>query len=479
MSTDNEKPAGQEPLLESAIPALERLDRLIENTNGAQIAALYNVISDLENLEKVLAADQAALLTSLSNFEAHETLERLEKLATKQRTEFDALDFIGQLRFGRGQDLWGSEEFHSGVLAWLLYPKQNHGLGDQFLKEFLNRAGVRLDGRSTDWTETEVIREWENEVEGQQGYLDILIVNDAHQALFAIENKVFSSEHSEQLTRYRLALENDDVYSTYARHHVFLTPRGDLAFKVEEREHWTPLAYSAVFDIVQQLLKVTGSLANRDIHAFLRQYATALRRNIMPETSVPQLARRIYLEHREAIDQIIAHKPDWVAEARQWLKEAVAKHCCWKFDEGTPAYVRFRSTDWERYESTQTGTGWPSSKALFLFEFYLYSERHWFGLALSPENEDNKRLRQKLFEAVQQHPRLFRPRETTLPQGWAYLHQEADPILDEADYGVNWDNGSSRAKVKAWVERFAENEFPAMNEVIVHCLREFEAEEQS
>ena len=416
-------------------------------------------------------------MTSLNNFEAHETLERLDKLATKQRTEFDALDFIGQLRFGRGRDLWGSEDFHSGVLAWLLDPKQNHGHGDQFLKEFLNRAGVRLAGHSTDWSETEVIREWENVVDGQQGYLDILIVNEAHQVLCAIENKVFSSEHSEQLTRYRLAL--GDVYSTFARYHVFLTPRGDLAFREEERGHWTPLTYSTVFDIVQQKLENTNSLTNEDIRAFLRQYTTALRRNVMPETSVPQLARRIYLEHREAIDQIIAHKPKYVDEAKQWLKEAIEQQEEWELDIEGPVYVRFRSTDWDRYEATQTGTGWAPSNALFLYQFSFYSERPWFCLALSLENEDNSHLRQRLFEAARQHPSLFKPKGTSLPQSWAYLHQEADSILDEAHYGVGWDDGSTRAKLEEWVTRFAANEFPAMNEVIVNCLREYEAEEQS
>jgi len=59
------------------------------------------------------------------------------------------------------------------------------------------------------------------------------------------------------------------------------------------------------------------------------------------------------------------------------------------------------------------------------------------------------------------------------------LHQEADSILDEADYGIGWDDGTTRAKLEAWVTQFAAKEFPAMNEVIVNCLREYEAEEQS
>ena len=62
-------------------------------------------------------------------------------------------------------------------------------------------------------------------VGGQQGYLDILIVNQGQQILCAVENKVFSSEHSNQLTRYRKALE-ESSYSTFAKYLVFLTPQG-------------------------------------------------------------------------------------------------------------------------------------------------------------------------------------------------------------------------------------------------------------
>ena len=107
-------------MLESAIPAIERLESLIAATNTAQVIALQNVLPKLEHLEKVLAADRAERMTTLKDFEDDETLERLEKLeklVEEKSTEFDALDFIGQLRLGRGRDLWGREEFHSGVLA--------------------------------------------------------------------------------------------------------------------------------------------------------------------------------------------------------------------------------------------------------------------------------------------------------------------------------------------------------------------------
>ena len=102
----------------------------------------------------------------------------------------------------------------------------------------------------------------------------------------------------------------------------------------------------------------------------------------------------------------------------------------------------------------------------------------YLDLGLSTGNEANNPIRQKLFEAVQQHPALFKPREISFNDGWMLLHQEPDNILHDADCGVGWDDGATRAKLDAWVANFAANQFPAMNEVIVNCFREFEAEQQ-
>ena len=479
MPTQFKDTDGQVPALENVSPSLERLDSLIGATNAARISALHNALPDLKRLGEGLAAERVEQVTGLRKFEMYESLQRLEKLVQEQRTEFDALDFVGWNGLGSGRALWGSEEFHSNVLAWLLDPTQSHGLGDRFLNRFLTRAGVRPTGHSTDWSTTKVTREWPNLVDGQPGFLDILIVSEAAQVLCAIENKVFSSEHSQQLTRYRKALEVS--YPTFTKCYVFLTPGGDHPRREEEeKRYWMPFTYSMVFEIVQRVAENNGNSINEDVRAFLRQYATTLRRNIVPETSISQLARRIYLEHQEAMDQIIAYKPNWVAEAKQWLKEAVAQQPGWILEVEDTNFVRFRSTDWNQYEVTHTGSGWaPRSNALLLFEFTFEDGLPWLQLALSNGDEANNPLRQKLFEAVRQHPILFRPRSVSLSDGWMILHQEADYILDPADYGLGWDDGTTRSKLEKWVADFATNEFPEMNEIIVNCLRENEAEQQT
>lgn len=478
MSMHAENESEQTPLLASVLPALEHVTNILADSDAAQIATLHSISPWLAHLANVLAEEQEKQEKALNKLTADESLERIRKLAAEQRNEFDALDFVGEQRFGSGYDLWSSEEFHSNVLAWLLDPGLSHGLGDRFLTRFLLHAGMQAVDHPQNWTATEVTREWPNVVDGQQGYLDILIVNHAQQILCAVENKVFSSEHGNQLTRYRKALE-ESSYSTFAKYFVFLTPQGTSPACEEEKRHWKPLAYAMVFDIVQQMVDNHEIPARAGVCAFLNQYAITLRRNIMPETSLSQLARKVYLEHREAIDLIIENIPDWMDEARQWLREAIEQQPEWFLDKEDKWHIRFRTEAWDRHDAAQTEGGWsPTSNTLLRFEFTFDDDCPYLQLALSPKNETNDVLRHKLFEAVRQNPRLFKPAVQSLPVGWVHLHQ-SEYILDESDLGVGWDDGTTRAKLEKWIDDFAAHEFPTMNEVIVGCLQEIDAEKQA
>ena len=58
---------------------------------------------------------------------------------------------------------------------------------------------------------------------------------------------------------------------------------------------------------------------------------------------------------------------------------------------------------------------------------------------------------------------------------WTTLDNQGD-ILDSS-YLDDWDAELMRDSVEAWMLDFAERKFPAMNEVIVKCLEEYEAEQ--
>src|SRR6266851_7209259 len=121
----------------------------------------------------------------------NEELDQLEALAEV----FNTFEVLGMVR---------RELRHSDFLAYLLDPQENHGLGDAFVKRLLKRACPRkpvdesaisaIDLDTMDLGHLEVRREWKN--------IDILVKVD-QRLIVIIENKIDTSEHSDQLQRYR------------------------------------------------------------------------------------------------------------------------------------------------------------------------------------------------------------------------------------------------------------------------------------
>ena len=474
MPTDATEASGQldaPESLSSGNADLAQLGTLLAGVKTGVISALETVATgnpDLRWLGRLLAERKPARIAALRNFaNDNPDLGRLKDLNGEQLAEFDFFEAL---------DLYWKEEVHSRFLVWLLDPQQNHGADDYFLRHFLLATGTATpdEVHDIDWATTSVRREWLALVDGERGYLDILLVNHQAQILCAIENKIFSpegfSESVSQLTHYRRALEQD--FCDFSRRHVFLSPQGVPPQQQQEREFWTPANYTTIRQLVEQTDADCGDAIREDVRVFLRQYAATLRRNIVPESQeVLRLARRIYLENREAINLIHQQQPNWVAEAKQMLKEAVAGQSDWKLDREDASYVRFRSAQWDNFEVMRTGTGWlPQSGALLLFEFGFDDGVPWLGLYLSAGDDGS--VREKLFEAVRQHPEVFKLGDTSLKDSWTTLHREEDYILEDADYGIGWDDGSARAKIMDWVAAFATNTFPKMNEIIVQCLRD-------
>ena len=191
-------------------------------------------------------------------------------------------------------------------------------------------------------------------------------------------------------------------------------------------------------------------------------------------TEIQQLARRIYLEHREAIELINQHKPDLRAEAQQIIKEAVAEQDGWKLDWTETGFVYFRPLETADLEAMEPGWG-HSRYPLLCIEFLCLQEgQAYFRIEIAPETEKNRAVRENLLNSFNQAPQMFSyvPVRGT---GWITIH-EGEYIVSDTDLN-NWDQSSVRDQIKSRVANFAENEFPAMNDVIVNCLREYEAEQ--
>ena len=406
--------------------------------------------------------EYAGQVSALEKFASNNPdLEELERLAR----EFDALRFLGLSRV---------ENTHSDILAWLLNPRENHGAGDYFLKDFLAETGgaTRQEIQSYDWSGTTVRREWPNEVDGEMGLLDILILNQRENFVCAIENKIDSQEHTRQLTRYRKALEVR--YPRLRRSHLFLSPGGTRPGRADDRD-WIPVDYGKVLNSVEATLREGMDRENHAAAAFLRQYATTLRRNIVPDTTVETLATRIYLQHREAIDLIIRNREAYVQDLKQFCREAIPEQSGWGIpDSPQEKMVGFFHNDWNDFDSFRAGKGWgDESKAALRFHFDLRNVGTVNLILTIPEGSSEDVTRRALFDMAHRQPHIFDHKGSRYggryTASWIRLHV-SEPILSEEDF-VNWDREAARQKILHWMGNFAARGFPAMDEAIVACLR--------
>ena len=417
-----------------------------------------------EELEEM--AEAQAQISALRKLEADPCLAQLGETLV----EFDALAVLGVSR---------REEAHSNVLAWLLDPKGNHMLGDFFLAEFLCAIDPCMAEqiRNSDWANTEVQREWHCVVDGKPGSLDILVLNEDTEFACAIENKLLSGEHSNQLRRYRKALEA--AYLGFNVSHVFLTRRGNHARLVKEQKFWQPIDHGLVLRLVEVTLEHGPMPANGEVVAFLRQYQKTLRRRIVPETEMRRIANDLYRRHREAIDLIVNQKEAHLRDLRKICKGAIELHEDWQpiGEKSRGKLIGFIDASWEAFSSFHTGKGWADhSDCLTVLMFDLRVEGQ-LTVILAFEQGTEQCARKSLYDKTKgQHPGIFnqKGKKGEYQEDGSIRLYTSEPILSECDI-FDGDRPDWQEKLEKWVSAFVENEYPEMNRIILASLEDMEA----
>ena len=400
------------------------------------------MVSSLSLVAEPTALDERELLERfiLNN----EDLARLEE-STGQFNIFEALGIVRQ------------EIRHSNFLAWLMNPAQTHGLGDSFLKGFLFKTSVKarllriktispVDVDVWDLTETEIRREW--------SHIDILLVEHAKKFVCVIENKIYSSEHSDQLCRYRCVVEAE--FPDYTRHYVLLNVSGEEP----SDSYYVGVTYEEVCDVIERLLEMRASTIGDDVATALSHYVTMIRRRIMPDAEIQELCRRIYRKHQAALDLIYEHRPDRQAAISDALLEMIrADRQEFIIDAASKSRIRFLPVSWDRSE-LNVGQGFTKTGRLLLFEFWNNPNWLGFGLTLGPGVEN---VRRQIYEAATKAGSPFTLGPKGLSTKFVYLFSKE--ILPTAHYDdLDFEKVQSRVQ-EAW-STFKSNELPRIREVI-------------
>lgn len=224
---------------------------------------------------------------------------------------------------------------HSNVLAWLLNPNENHGLGDAYIRKLIQNLALNEKHHKNvfnllllDFYSFSVYREWKN--------IDILLVSKDEKLVIAIENKVGSNEHDNQLFRYKEILNRE--FSEYQKILIYLTPDGDRP----SDNDWEILTYENIVENLEDIRDKIELLP--DVSLMINNYIDTIRRDIVNDTQLIEICNKIYNKHKKALDLIYEYRIDnkkYVEEIRKTLKEFSEKGKIIYLGDGSDTYIPF------------------------------------------------------------------------------------------------------------------------------------------
>lgn len=251
-------------------------------------------------------------------------LQALERFIVENDDLLELEQHIGRFNIFDALRIVEREVKHSDFLAWLIDSNESHGQGGLFLRAVLmdlfkaaRETGfacpvspIELDGEEL--RGVEIRREWRN--------IDLLIRCDQPRFVVAIENKIRSGEHSNQLARYREIVETEfgDVPSMY----VFLTVEGDEP----SEEDWVPYGYRKLHGVLERVRGANETSIGEDVRAFLDHYLKLIRGRLMIDPEIVRLCQRIYKNHRQALQLIYEHAGSPAAGLLGRIETAIAEH---------------------------------------------------------------------------------------------------------------------------------------------------------
>ena len=387
-----------------------------------------------------------------------EIIQSLEALVI-DNPQLDQLEsLIGEFNIFEAMGAVRQELRHSDFLGFLLDPHEKHGLGDIFLKRFLIRVLTEAAEAPVSPITINVTRLTNAVVERESQNIDILI-HDAESGLVClIENKIFTSEHSDQLNRYLKIVQRRFPDAT-AVIPVFLTPDGIPP--EEEGSPYIPFSYGQVADILDNMRQAQESMLGAGVNTMIEHYITMLRRYIVTDSDVAELCRQIYQAHKAAIDLIIEHMPDQQQELADYLAGlldaepdiAVVRH--------VKSYVNFVHQDWLAIPEFNAGVGWAKTDATLSLELATSNDKLVMNLQLGPVRAGEEHIRKAIYDYVDAHRDVFQGGSRKLGKKWTLLHKV--PLLRRQEVeGATLDEIAETLQPR-W-ERFVEDDLPEIND---------------
>lgn len=368
---------------------------------------------------------------------------------SNQRSSFNIFEAVGSVR---------SELKHSNFLAHILAPSRPHGLGQLALKTFLRAilASFPNAEHSLLSLELDVDDIGDAVVYRERLHIDLIIEIPSKKVVFAIENKVGSKVGDGQLERYESILAR--VYPQYRRIFVLLTPE-DVT---PDHEQYIGFRYSQVITALQQVVADPVEPVPTATLLIINHYVDLLKRYVVTDERLSELALKVFGRHREALD--------FIAECR--LKANGVLSVIEQHIENAPdlvrdkgkSIVRFLPEEWCQLASLAcTGGKWTGTGRGLLFEIKTYKGKRGrvnLSLVLGPCEPD---ARHAIFNMATENREIFVGCSKSIGAQYATLFSRE---LMTAELAVTLPEAEQlRTALKA-LDDFLENDLTAISDAI-------------
>lgn len=375
----------------------------------------------------------------------------------RQMARFNLFEAVGAVR---------GELRHSNFLAFLLSPSRSHGFGAAPLLRFMRavlantpreRRPIRaLELVLGDLDGAIVYREWNN--------VDLLIEIKQVNLVVVIENKIGARAGKGQLARYKELIRSK--YPTFRHLFVFLTPDG-----IEpDDSDYVSISYAELAKVIEDPPDGRESNSHADSNVIIRHYVEMLRRHIVPDEELRELARQLYDRHKEAFDFIFESRPEpesLLGVARSLLEaqpELVA-------DRHGANILRFMPEDWTGISDLNccSPTAWTRTGRNLIFEIKswssgAYADRVIVSLVSGPAPVE---IRERLYSEAAARSDLFRG--LVKPMGKQYATIYMRELLTPAA-AKNMDLDEKAAAIEAGWSTFLKDELPPLTAAVLAIL---------
>ena len=356
---------------------------------------------------------------------------------------------------------------HSNMLSWLLDPNGTHGLGDKLLKKILinaiNIADLEIFKKLSP-VEIDILDLYDSIILRENNYIDLLIVSEKSKLVCAIENKIGTTEHSDQLRRYREYLLKE-YGSDYRYVLIYLTP--ELSQVSSDTNFWVSMNYQFILEELTKLISIYKLPDKSKI--FIADYIKVIRSKIVEDKELKEICFKIYKKHQEAFDIIFENIPNGLGAISQFIYEYLVKNRerfdinVW--DDYSKTLVRFTPNKLAKIYGKMGNGMWCGSTQLLGFEFQNYENSNLaLKVIVGPVQEEFLENKQKLLDLAIKNK--WRRNGDSVGQ-WQTLKSDVILLKDKrSEFKTEILNEGTKEIIATTIDNYMQNKLPEIIEAL-------------